>query len=255
MTAMAGGLASVGKIPFVNTFAVFLTTIGLLSARALGSYSKLPIKMVGAYGGMSDAFDGPSHHALEDIAIMRTLPNFKVFVPCDATETEWVVKNAIEDASPMYLRLSRDVFPDVYSEGASFEEGKGNIVREGKDATVIACGLMVGHAMKAAEELAKEGIEIRVVDMFCIKPLDKELVVRCAKETGAIVSAEEHSIIGGLGGAVSEALCAAGAQVPMGFVGTNDVHGECGPYAKLQEKYGFDAAAIVRKVKETVAAK
>ncbi len=255
MTAMAGGLASVGKIPFVNTFAVFLTTIGLLSARALGSYSKLPIKMVGAYGGMSDAFDGPSHHALEDIAIMRTLPNFKVFVPCDATETEWVVKNAIEDASPMYLRLSRDVFPDVYSEGASFEEGKGNIVREGKDATVIACGLMVGHAMKAAEELAKEGIEIRVVDMFCIKPLDKELVVRCAKETGAIISAEEHSIIGGLGGAVSEALCAAGAQVPMGFVGTNDIHGECGPYAKLQEKYGFDAAAIVRKVKETVAAK
>ena len=255
MTAMAGGLASVGKIPFVNTFAVFLTTIGLLSARALGSYSKLPIKMVGAYGGMSDAFDGPSHHALEDIAIMRTLPNFKVFVPCDATETEWVVKNAIEDASPMYLRLSRDVFPDVYSEGASFEEGKGNIVREGKDATVIACGLMVGHAMKAAEELAKEGIEIRVVDMFCIKPLDKELVVRCAKETGAIISAEEHSIIGGLGGAVAEALCAAGAQVPMGFVGTNDIHGECGPYAKLQEKYGFDAAAIVRKVKETVAAK
>ena len=255
MTAMAGGLASVGKIPFVNTFAVFLTTIGLLSARALGSYSKLPIKMVGAYGGMSDAFDGPSHHALEDIAVMRSLPNFKVFVPCDATETEWVVKNAIEDASPMYLRLSRDVFPDIYSENDVFEEGKGKIVREGKDATVIACGLMVGHALKAAEELAKEGIEIRVVDMFCIKPLDKELVVRCAKETGAIISAEEHSIIGGLGGAVAEALCAAGAQVPMGFVGTNDTHGECGPYAKLQEKYGFDPAAVVRKVKETVAAK
>lgn len=255
MTAMAGGLASVGKIPFVNTFAVFLTTIGLLSARALGSYSKLPIKMVGAYGGMSDAFDGPSHHALEDIAVMRTLPNFKVFVPCDATETEWVVKNAIEDPSPMYLRMSRDVFPDVYTEGETFEEGKGKIVREGKDATVIACGLMVGHALKAAEELAKEGIEIRVVDMFCIKPLDKELVVRCAKETGAIISAEEHNIIGGLGGAVAEALCAAGAQVPMGFVGTNDVHGECGPYAKLQEKYGFDPAAVVRKVKETVAAK
>lgn len=255
MTAMAGGLASVGKIPFVNTFAAFLATIGLLSARALGSYSKLPIKMVGAYGGMSDAYDGPSHHALEDIAVMRSLPNFKVFVPCDATETEWVVKNAIEDASPMYLRLSRDVFPDIYSENDVFEEGKGKIVREGKDATVIACGLMVGHALKAAEELAKEGIEIRVVDMFCIKPLDKELVVRCTKETGAIISAEEHSIIGGLGGAVAEALCAAGAQVPMGFVGTNDTHGECGPYAKLQEKYGFDPAAVVRKVKETVAAK
>lgn len=255
MTAAAAGMASVGKIPFVNTFAVFLTTIGLLPARALGSYSKVNIKMAGAYGGMSDAFDGPSHHALEDIAVMRTLPNFKVFVPCDAAQTEWVVKNAIEDPSPMYIRLSRDVFPDVYAEGETFEEGKGRIVRDGTDATVIACGLMVGNAMAAAEELAKEGISLRVVDMFCIKPLDEELVVRCAKETGAIISAEEHSIIGGLGGAVSEALCKAGAQVPMGFVGTNDLHGECGPYKQLQAKYGLDAAAIVAKVKETISKK
>lgn len=255
MTAAAAGMASVGKIPFVNTFAVFLTTIGLLPARALGSYSKVNIKMAGAYGGMSDAFDGPSHHALEDIAVMRTLPNFKVFVPCDAAQTEWVVKNAIEDPSPMYIRLSRDVFPDVYAEGETFEEGKGRIVRDGTDATVIACGLMVGNAMAAAEELAKEGISLRVVDMFCIKPLDEELVVRCAKETGAIISAEEHSIIGGLGGAVSEALCKAGAQVPMGFVGVNDMHGECGPYKQLQAKYGLDAAAIVAKVKETISKK
>lgn len=255
MTAAAAGMASVGKIPFVNTFAVFLTTIGLLPARALGSYSKVNIKMAGAYGGMSDAFDGPSHHALEDIAVMRTLPNFKVFVPCDAAQTEWVVKNAIEDPSPMYIRLSRDVFPDVYAEGETFEEGKGRIVRDGTDATVIACGLMVGNAMAAAEELAKEGISLRVVDMFCIKPLDEELVVRCAKETGAIISAEEHSIIGGLGGAVSEALCKAGAQVHMGFVGTNDLHGECGPYKQLQAKYGLDAAAIVAKVKETISKK
>lgn len=255
MTAAAAGMASVGKIPFVNTFAVFLTTIGLLPARALGSYSKVNIKMAGAYGGMSDAFDGPSHHALEDIAVMRTLPNFKVFVPCDAAQTEWVVKNAIEDPSPMYIRLSRDVFPDVYAEGETFQEGKGRIVRDGTDATVIACGLMVGNAMAAAEELAKEGISLRVVDMFCIKPLDEELIVRCAKETGAIISAEEHSIIGGLGGAVSEALCKAGAQVPMGFVGVNDMHGECGPYKQLQAKYGLDAAAIVAKVKETISKK
>ena len=238
MTAAAAGMAS-----------------GLLPARALGSYSKVNIKMAGAYGGMSDAFDGPSHHALEDIAVMRTLPNFKVFVPCDAAQTEWVVKNAMEDPSPMYIRLSRDVFPDVYAEGETFEEGKGRIVRDGTDATVIACGLMVGNAMAAAEELAKEGISLRVVDMFCIKPLDEELVVRCAKETGAIISAEEHSIIGGLGGAVSEALCKAGAQVPMGFVGTNDLHGECGPYKQLQAKYGLDAAAIVAKVKETISKK
>lgn len=255
MTAAAAGMASVGKIPFVNTFAVFVTTNGLLPARALGSYSKLPIKLCGAYSGMSDAFDGPSHHALEDIAVIRSLPNFKVFVPCDAVQTDWVVKNAIEDPSPMYLRLSRDVFPDVYQPGESFEEGKGRIVRDGTDATVIACGIMVGHAIQAAEELAKKGISLRVVDMFCIKPLDKELILQCAKETGAIISAEEHSVIGGLGGAVAEVLCEGAAKVPMGFVGTQDIHGECGPYSQLLAKYGLDAAAIVEKVCQTVAKK
>lgn len=255
MTAVAAGMASVGKIPFVNTFAVFVTTNGLLPARALGSYSKLPIKLCGAYSGMSDAFDGPSHHALEDLAVMRSLPNFKVFVPCDAVQTDWVVKNAIEDPSPMYLRLSRDAFPDVYQPGEQFEEGKGRIVREGADATVIACGIMVGHALQAADELAKEGISLRVVDMFCIKPLDKELIVRCARETGAVISAEEHSVIGGLGGAVAEALCEAAAKAPMGFVGTRDLHGECGPYRDLLAKYGLDAAAIAEKVRQTIAKK
>jgi len=255
MTAVAAGMASVGKIPFINTFAVFATTNGLLSARALGSYSKLPIKLCGAYSGMSDAFDGPSHHALEDIAVMRSLPNFKVFVPCDAVQTDWVVKNAIEDPSPMYLRLSRDVFPDVYHPGESFEEGKGRIVREGTDVTVIACGIMVGNALQAAEELFKEGIDLRVVDMFCIKPLDKELILRCAQETGAIVSAEEHSVIGGLGSAVAETLCEGSAKVPMGFVGTQDLHGECGPYSQLLAKYGLDPAAIAEKVRQTAAKK
>ena len=152
----------------------------------------------------------------------------------------------------MYLRLSRDVFPDVYQPGETFEEGKGRVVREGKDATVIACGIMVGNSLKAAEELEKEGISLRVVDMFCIKPLDKDLVLRCAKETGAIVSAEEHSVIGGLGGAVAEVLAESGIGAPMGFVGVQDRHGECGPYAKLLEKYGLDAAAVAKKVRETV---
>ena len=255
MCSIAAGMAASGKIPFVNTFAVFLTTLGLISERALGSYAKLPVKYVGAYGGLSDAFDGPSHHALEDIAVMRALPNLKVFVASDATMTEWLVKNAIDDPSPMYLRMSRDVFPDIYSADEKFEEGKGKIVRDGKDATIIACGLMVGNSLVAADMLAKEGIDVRVVDMFCIKPLDKELVARCAKETGAIISAEEHNIIGGLGGAVAEALCAADAVVPMGFVGVNDCHAECGPYAKLQAKYGLDANAITAKVKETIAKK
>ena len=255
MCSIAAGMAASGKIPFVNTFAVFLTTLGLISARALGSYAKLPVKYVGAYGGLSDAFDGPSHHANEDIAVMRALPNLKVFVASDATMTDWLVKNAIDDPSPMYLRMSRDVFPDIYSAEEKFEEGKGKIVRDGTDATIIACGLMVGNSLAAAELLEKEGIHVRVVDMFCIKPLDKGLVARCAKETGAIISAEEHNIIGGLGGAVAEALCAADAVVPMGFVGINDCHAECGPYAKLQAKYGLDANAIAAKVKETIAQK
>ena len=255
MCSIAAGMASSGKIPFVNTFAVFLTTIGLISARALGSYAGLPVKYVGAYSGLSDAFDGPSHHALEDLAIMRALPNFKVFVASDATMTDWLVKNAIDDPSPMYLRMSREVFPDIYSAEESFAEGKGKVIRDGKDATIIACGLMVGNSLAAADMLAKEGIDVRVVDMFCIKPLDKELVCRCAEETGAIISAEEHNIIGGLGGAVAEALCAADVEVPMGFVGVKDCHAECGPYAKLQVKYGLDANAIVGKVKETLAKK
>ena len=255
MTACAAGMATAGKIPFVNTFAVFVTSLGLLPARAFGSYANIPIKMCGAYGGLSDAYDGPTHHSLEDIAIMRTLPRFKVFVPCDAAQTDWVVKNAIEDPSPMYLRFSRDVFPDVYEAGETFEAGKGRVVRDGTDATVIACGIMVGYALKAAEMLAEAGISLRVVDMFCIKPLDKELVARCAKETGAIVSAEEHNIIGGLGGAVAEALAECDVKAPMGFVGMNDCHGECGPYAKLMEKYGLDPAAIAKKVKETIAKK
>ena len=255
MCGMAAGMAASGKIPFVNTFAVFLTSIGLIAARALGSYAELPIKFAGAYSGMSDAFDGPSHHAIEDLSIMRALPNFKVFVASDAAQTEWMVKNAIEDPSPMYLRLSRDVFPDVYSADEQFEEGKGKVVRDGKDATIMACGLMVGNSLEAAELLAKEGIDVRVVDMFSIKPFDKELAVKCAKETGAVISAEEHNIIGGLGSTVAEALCEAGAQVPMGFVGINDCHAECGPYKKLQAKYGLDAAAIAAKVKETIAKK
>ena len=255
MVGMAAGLASVGKIAFVNTFTVFLTTLGLCAARAFGSYSQLPIKFAGAYGGMSDAFDGPSHHALEDIAVMRSLANMQVFVPCDAVQTEWLVKYAIDTAKPIYLRLSRDKFKDLYTSETEFAPGKGIVVREGTDITVIACGLMVGNAIDAAEELAKEGISVRVVDMFSIKPIDEALIVRCAEETGAIVSAEEHNIYGGLGSAVAEVLTKHGCGVTQGFVGVNDCHGECGPYKKLLAKYGLDANAIANKVRETLAKK
>lgn len=252
MTAMAAGFAASGKIPFVNTFAVFLTSIGLTAARIFGSYSNLPLKLVGAYGGISDALDGPSHHSLEDIAVMRALPGFKVFVASDATQCAWLVKNAIDDPSPMYLRMSRNAFPDIYEKGEAFEAGKGKIVREGDDATVIACGLMVGNALRAARMLEQRGLKVRVVDMFTIKPLDTDLLLRCARETGAIVTAEEHNILGGLGGAVCEELCKAGAASKVGMVGVNDTHTECGEYEQLQKKYEIDAEAIARKALQTL---
>ncbi len=203
MMGMAAGMAKSGKIPFVNTFAVFLTTLGSLAARTFLSYSGLNIKMMGGYGGLSDAYDGATHHALEDIAMMRTLPGVSVMVASDAAITDWMVKTAIEVEGPMYIRLSRDAAPDCHPEGAQFEMGKGMVVREGTDVTIIACGLMVSMAVTAAEALAAKGISARVVDMYCVKPIDAELIEKCAKETGAVVTAEEHSVIGGLGGAVA----------------------------------------------------
>jgi transketolase len=255
MAAMAAGFASVGKIPFVNTFATFITTLGLLPARIFGSYSSLNVKFMGAYTGLSDAYDGPSHHAIEDVAIMRSLPNFRVYVASDEVITDWLIKHAIESEGPMYMRLSRDVFPSVYEPGTKFEDGKGKVLREGKDVTIVACGVMVGFALDAAKELASGGIDARVVDMFSIKPLDAELLLESARSTGAVVTAEEHSVIGGLGGAVSEALALGGAYVPVGFVGLADCHAECGSYKELLSKYGLDVPAIVAKVKETVAKK
>jgi transketolase len=252
MTAMAAGFAAEGKIPFVNTFAVFLTSLGLAPARAFCSYSKLPVKLMGAYGGLSDSFDGPSHHSLEDIATMRVLPNIKVYVASDAVLTRWLVRHAVSDDSPMYIRLSRSAFPDIYGPDEKFDDGKGKIVRDGKDITVIACGLLVSKALEAAEILAEEDISVRVIDMFCIKPLDTELVLKSALETGAVVTAEEHNVFGGLGGAVSEVLCENNAKVPVGFVGVKDRHSECGPYEKLIKYYGLDADAIVSKIRNVL---
>ena len=255
MMGMAAGMAKSGKIPFVNTFAVFLTTLGSLAARTFMSYSGLPIKMMGAYGGMSDAFDGATHHALEDIAMMRTLPGVNVMVASDAQITDWMVKTAIEVKEPMYIRLSRDAAPDCHPADAKFELGKGMVVREGSDVTIIACGLMVSTAITAAEALAAKGISARVVDMYCIKPIDAELIEKCAKETGAVVTAEEHSVIGGLGGAVAEVLAKAGCTVPTEMVGMQDRHGESGPYKDILHKYGMDAEAVAAAAEKAVSRK
>ena len=255
MVATAAGMSTVGKIPFVNTFTVFLTSLGLLSARDQICYANLNVKFGGAYCGMSDALDGASHHATEDIAIMRALPNMRVLVPSDAASTRWVTKFAVENYGPMYLRLSRDVYPDLYPEDAVFECGKGNIVRDGSDVTVIACGIMVHKALEAAELMAQEGVSVRVVDMYSIKPIDAELILRCAKETGAIVCAEEHNIFGGLGSAVSEVLARGGAGAPTEFVGIQDVFTESGPYKELLRKYGLDAEGVAAGIRKVLARK
>ena len=255
MVATAAGLSTTGKIPFVNTFTVFLTTLGLISTRAQVCYGNLNVKFGGAYCGMSDAFDGSSHHATEDIAVMRALPNMTVLVPSDETSTRWATGFAVEKQGPVYLRLSRDVYPDLYAPDTKFECGKGAVVREGTDVTVIACGLLVHKAIEAAEMMAEKGVSVRVVDMYSIKPIDKELILKCAKETGAIVTAEEHNVFGGLGGAVSEVLAWGGAGVPTEFVGIQDTFTESGPYKELLKKYGVDADGVVAGIEKVLARK
>jgi transketolase len=252
MVSTAAGLAQQGFVPFVNTFAVFLTSIGLIGARALACYANLNVKFGGAYCGLSDAFDGASHHALEDMAIMRALPNMRVLVPSDAAASGALTELAYATEGPVYLRLSRDVYPDLYSADEKFEVGKGKIVRDGTDVTVIACGILVHKAIAAAEELSKKGISVRVVDMYSVKPIDAELIEKCAAETGAIVTAEEHSIFGGLGSAVAEALVKSGKPVPVEMVGVQDTFTESGPYAQLLPKYGLDDAAVAAAIEKVL---
>ena len=248
MMGMAAGFASMGKIPFVNAFAVFAGTIGAVAARTYMSYSQLNIKLMGAYAGLSAGYDGSTHHALEDIAFMRALPNMTVLVASDAAITDWMVDMAIRTDGPMYVRLSREAAPGCHGEHPSFALGKGCIVREGTDATVIACGIMVSEALKAADILKERGIGVKVVDMFCIKPIDRELIGQCAAKTGLIVTAEEHSTIGGLGSAVAEVLATGGSRARLEMVGMPDRHAESGPYGGLLHKYGMDAGAIVAAV-------
>lgn len=255
MVGMAAGLSTTGKIPFINTFAVFMTTLGLIGARGLCSYGNMNVKFMGAYGGMSGAYDGPSHHAMEDIATMRVLPNFTVLVASDEYQVDWLVREAIRHEGPMYIRLSREACTAGYNENTKFEIGKGHVAVEGTDATIIACGVLVQKAIEAAELLKAEGISVRVVDMFSIKPIDGALVKKCADETGAIVTAEEHNVIGGLYSAVMEAMGREGACCPVEPVAMYDAHTETGAYKDLLQKYGFTAENLADKVKKAIARK
>lgn len=250
MVAMAAGLSTAGKIPFVNTFAAFMVLRGGDPVRSLIAYTNLNVKLAGTYAGLSDSYDGASHHAIADIAFMRALPNMTVVSVADAVETEKAVKAVAEYEGPVYLRLSRAAVPIIFDENYKFELGKGVQLTEGNDVTIIATGYMVTKSLEAAEQLKSKGIKARVINIHTIKPIDKDLIVKCAQETGAVVTAEEHNIYGGLGGAVAEVL---GKEypVPMEIIGVKDTFTESGDYEQLLSKYGLDAAAIIEGV-ETV---
>lgn len=251
MVSMAGGLSTTGKIPFVNTFASFLMLRGADPIRSSICYSNLNVKLAGAYAGLSDAYDGATHHALEDITFMRSMPNMTVISVCDPIETEKAVEAAINLEGPVYLRLSRADMSYIYDEDYKFELGKGVTLSEGNDVTIMATGYMVHKALEAKELLKEKGIDARVVNIHTIKPIDKDLIIKCAEETGAIVTAEEHNIYGGFGGAVSEVLTE-NKPVPQEFVAVNDSFTESGDYEELLDKYGLQARHIVDKVEKVL---
>lgn len=247
MVAMAAGMAASGKIPFVNTFAAFMVLRGADPIRSLIAYTNLNVKLAGTYAGLSDSYDGASHHAIADLAFMRSLPNMTVISVADAVETKKAVEAIIEYDGPVYLRLSRAEVPIIFDDDYKFQIGKGVQLTEGNDVSIIATGYMVQKSLEAAEKLKEKGINARVINIHTIKPIDKELIIKCAKETGALVTVEEHNVIGGLGSAVSEVINKE-YPVPMEFVGIQDIFTETGDYEKLLDKYGLSSENIVNTV-------
>lgn len=254
MVGTAAGLAAAGKIPFCSSFAIFATGRAFEQVRNSVAYSALNVKICATHAGITVGEDGGSHQSVEDIALMRALPNMTVFVPADAVETAGAVRAAAAMKGPVYIRLGRMGVPNLHGAEFQFMPGKAVILREGRDATIIATGIMVSIALEAVDLLAAEGIKAGVLDIHTIKPLDVEAVVKAAKETGALVTAEEHSIIGGLGGAVAEAL-GENYPVPLKRVGMPDKFGESGSPSELLEKYGFTPQSLAAAVKEVVVRK
>ncbi|HKZ47122.1 MAG TPA: transketolase family protein [Thermodesulfobacteriota bacterium] len=254
MMGTAAGLAAAGKIPFASTFAIFASGRAWEQIRQSIAYPKLNVKIVATHGGITVGEDGGSHQSVEDIAIMRAIPNMTVIVPCDGVETRSVIQEIVKYDGPVYVRVARGKFPVVLPEDYKFTMGKGVVVRDGKDAAIIANGLMVSHALQAAAMLEKEGLQIQVINMSTIKPIDRELIIKAAQETGAIVTAEEHSIIGGLGEAVASVV-AEECPVPMKRVGIQDRFGQSGLAEELLIHYGLMPKDIAAAVKEVLTKK
>jgi len=254
MVGTASGLAASGKIPFCSSFACFLLCRAYDQIRMCVAFPELNVKLVGSHGGITVGEDGASQHAIEDIALATSLPGFTVIVPADEFATRALVEAAALYRGPVYIRLGRPRAPIVYDENSQFEIGKAVILREGRDCTIIANGFMVIEALEAAEALMAEGLEAGVIDMHTVKPLDEVAVERAARQTGAIVTAEEHQIWGGLGSAVARVL-ARRYPVPMEFVAINDTYAESGKPEELLKKYGLTAADIARAVRKVVQVK
>lgn len=248
LMATAAGLATCGKIPFASTFAVFATCRALDQIRNSICYPMLNVKVVGTHAGPSCGEDGGSHQAVEDIAIMRSLPHMVVVVPADDVEAEKVVRAAADYIGPMYLRFARLASPTIHNEDYEFDLFHGEVMRDGNDVAIIACGMMVPRALDAAEQLAREGINARVVNMHTIKPIDEELVEQCARECGKIVTIEEASYVGGLGSAVCEVV-AERCPVPVKRIGMPDIFGKSGAGAELLDEFGLSAEHIIEVVK------
>ena len=254
MVGTAAGLALGGMLPFAATYGVFLAGRAWDQIRTTVCYNNLNVKLAGAHAGISVGPDGATHQALEDVAIMRVLPHMTVVVPCDAEETHKATLAIAAKEGPCYIRFGREGVPVVTDENTPFELGKARLCREGSDVAIIANGAMVYEAMEAAKELAQEGIEARVINLHTVKPLDVDAVRRAAEETGAIVTAEEHQIHGGMGSAVAEVL-SAHHPVPIEMVAVKDTFGESGQPQELMDAYGLNSAQIVASVKKVIARK
>ncbi len=249
MTGIAAGLATCGKIPFISSFAMFAAGRNFEQVRNSIGYPHLNVKIGATHAGITVGEDGATHQCNEDVALMRTIPGMTVIVPADDVEAKAAVEAAINYEGPVYLRFGRAAVPVINDNpDYKFEIGKGVVLREGKDVTIVASGICVAEALAAAEKLAADGVDAEVINIHTIKPLDEDLIVASAKKTGKVITVEEHSVIGGLGSAVCDALCAK-QPTPVLKIGVNDTFGESGPAAALVVKYGLDGESIYQKAK------
>jgi transketolase len=254
MVGIAAGLALAGKIPYVSTYSAFVPGKCLDQIRNAIAYPNLDVKIVSSHGGLTVGADGASHQTVEDVAAIRAIPHLRVVVPADANSTRVLVDRSWTTRGPFYVRLSRANVPEVYQSSPDLQIGKAGLLKEGSDVTIVACGVMVNEAVEAAKSLSKDGVSAEVIDSHTLKPFDTDTVLKSAKKTGRIVTAEEQNIVGGLGSAVAETVSDS-HPVPVSRVGVRDTFGESGEYKELMTKYGLTSQEIVRASKRLVASR